>query len=504
MTCMQDPTANQAHSEKSNQQIPSWATSLLLHAAVLLLLATITLPLSVPLELSLRSSLSVDKNFDLENDSFTIDLDVNEAALEEAIEETFETAAVVEFESDLLETTLVSTEISLTDISDLGAALSDLGDVVSDLGAGSPGFAGRMSSGRANLLRSGGGTRSSEKAVEAGLDWLARHQYPDGSWNFDHSESECNGRCGNPGSARQARAGATGLALMTFLGAGHTQKSGLHKRTVQRGIAALARMIKVNEKGGSFHEKEGTMYSHGIATMALCEAYAMTGDVSLRAPAQSAIDFICYAQDPEMGGWRYGPRTRGGDTSVMGWQIGALKSGYLSKLYVPKQVISRAEKFLDSVMIDNGARYLYMDKDTPNHESCTAIGALCRMYMGINREDPSIKASIMTITKRGPSTRDTYYNYYCSQVLFHYTSGQGQMWKNWNTKLRSQLVETQVQKGHAQGSWNPAQRGDHGTAKGGRLYTTAMSTMTLEVYYRMLPIYRKEAIAGEFKFQEGR
>jgi hypothetical protein len=222
----------------------------------------------------------------------------------------------------------------------------------------------------------------------------------------------------------------------------------------------------------------------------------MTGDPALREPAQAAINFVCYAQDPQGGGWRYSPR-QPGDTSVMGWQIAALKSGYLSTLRVPPIVISRAALFLDSVMTDKGARYHYDLGQAAGHHACTAIGALCRMYMGGAKSEPGIQAAIESLSKRGPSASDVYYNYYAAQALFHYTGGQGPRWKLWNDKMRGMLVESQAKTGHEAGSWAPGK--GHAAEKGGRLFTTAMSTMTLEVYYRMLPIYREQAVAGEFE-----
>lgn len=485
------------------QQVPSWFTSLVLHVAVLLLLGFVTLPLSTPPELSLQAARIVEETLDIEEaDLLEVDLDLEQETLDETIDQEFEAEPQVEVLTEALAADDITPLDSLAEVVDFGASISDLGTISASEGMSSSGLEGRASASKANMLRRGGGTKSSEKAVQEGLDWLARHQYPDGSWNFDHSQSECDGRCGNPGNATQARAGATGLALMTYLGAGHTQNDGRYKRVVYRGIYALGNLIKVDKNGGSFWDPQGQMYSHGIATMAICEAYAMTGEPALRAPAQAAIDYVCYAQDPSGGGWRYRPR-QPGDTSVMGWQIGALKSGYLSNLSVPPSVVAKASGYLDTMMVDGGSRYLY-DLD-PKHDTdrpaVTAIGLLCRMYMGVQRNDKSLAAGIKALSKRGPSTSDAYYNYYAAQVLFHHTGGKGAVWKKWNDKLRTMLIESQVKAGHEAGSWSPA-KSDYKSQKGGRLYTTALSTMTLEVYYRMLPIYRDKAVAGEFEFEE--
>ena len=56
--------------------------------------------------------------------------------------------------------------------------------------------------------------------------------------------------------------------------------------------------MRVGAQGGALNEPGGQMYAHGLASIALCEAYAMTHDKDLLAPAQAALDFICFAQDP--------------------------------------------------------------------------------------------------------------------------------------------------------------------------------------------------------------
>src|SRR5205823_4456771 len=98
-------------------------------------------------------------------------------------------------------------------------------------------------------------------------------------------------------------------------------------------------------RDGSFG---GGMYAHGLAAIAMCEAYGMTSDPVLRGSAQRAIDFIRAAQS-DNGGWRYQPR-EGGDTSVVGWQVMALKSGQMAGLIVDDSrnpTLARASRWLD-------------------------------------------------------------------------------------------------------------------------------------------------------------
>ena len=61
----------------------------------------------------------------------------------------------------------------------------------------------------------------------------------------------------------------------------------------------------------------------------------------------------------------------------------------------------------------------------------------------------------------------------------------------WNYRMREHLIRTQEKEGHKAGSWSP-QGVDYGHA-GGRLYATSMAAMTLQVYYRHLPMFRPMA-----------
>src|SRR5262249_30869077 len=159
----------------------------------------------------------------------------------------------------------------------------------------------------------------------------------DGSWSLDHFDraGDCNGKCGHTGY--HSDTAATALALLPFLGAGHTHREGEYKDTVGKALEWLVRQR--DEEFGWMGQGSGRMYAHGKAAIALCEAYALTRDSKLRGPAQQAIDFIVAAQHEE-GGWRYSPGEPG-DMSVVGWQLMALRSAQLSDLRVPKEVIEK-------------------------------------------------------------------------------------------------------------------------------------------------------------------
>jgi hypothetical protein len=170
---------------------------------------------------------------------------------------------------------------------------------------------------------------------------------------------------------------------------------------------------------------------------------------------------------------------------VVGWQVIALKSGDMGYLTVNPNTVAGATRFLDFVQADGGGRYGY---NIPGNGAATsAIGLLCRMYLGWPREHAGIVRGAVDLNTLGPSRDNMYFNYYATQVLHHYG---GEDWEQWNAVMREQLVQTQETQGHAAGSWAP--RDPHGRS-GGRLYMTCLAILTLEVYYRHLPLYQKRA-----------
>ncbi len=342
---------------------------------------------------------------------------------------------------------------------------------------------GRGPEARAKLAKAGGATKESERAVNLGLDWLVRHQQSDGSWSFQHGPDQ-------PG-ALSSPTGATGLALLAFLGSGNTHKKGAYISHVDRGLKFLVGSMEVSDSGGWLQGTGmATMYVQGIGTIALCEAYAMTKDETLKRPAQLAVNFICNAQDPEGGGWRY-RIPQAGDTSVVGWQLMALHSARVAELEIPPKVLVKATRFLKSVESEGGAAYGYTGPENVR-PSMTAVGLLCRMYLGREKTHKGMIRGMKHLSDWGPNIGDMYYSYYGTQAM-HNWGDEG--WQKWNAVMRDLLVNNQEQVGDAAGSWPPDV--SHHTRAGGRLYTTCLCITTLEVYYRHLSLYRREKLADE-------
>lgn len=456
--------------------------SLIIHLVVVLILALWTFgePL-VERPLAILTGMAVDDDFELAAGPQMPDA---KALVSEQLEFG---SIVMTNHDDLLPPIEKSSEATVVVTPGLGSAQSAkqlLAPVGEQHSAG--GYEGRSPEGRQKLLEDEGGTEESEQAVLRGLAWIAAHQHQDGGWRFNHHLSPCRG-CRHPGTAASTTA-ATSLALLPFLGAGFTHREGKYEQVVNRGLYHLMNRMRLTAAGGDL--QDGTMYGQGLSAIALAEAYAMTRDNELRLVGQAALDFIIHAQDVNGGGWRYNPG-QPGDMSMHGWQLMALKSGQLGYMDVSPLALKRASRFLELTQFDGGSRFGYLDpKD--GTDATTAIGLLCRMYLGARRDHPGLEKGVEWLAKQGPSAHDMYFNYYATQVMHHWG---GKLWQAWNTKLREHLIATQSRTGFEAGSWHFEDK--HGEI-GGRLYDTALAVMTLEVYYRHLPLYRTTSVAPEF------
>ncbi len=353
-------------------------------------------------------------------------------------------------------------------------------------------FAGRQDpDARARLVRRGGGSVESERAVELGLAWLARHQHDDGHWGLNPLLRCRDGGC--PASpAMESDVAATGLALLSYLGAGHApDKKGRYQGQVRR---ALDWLLSIQKPDGELYTGgagNARMYSHAIAVMALGEAFGLTGDEALRDPAQRGVDFIVAAQNARDGGWRYEPGDPG-DTSVFGWQMLSLRSAQLAALEVPDGTVQGCRRWLDHSAVDeSGLRYKYLADSGPS-PVMTAEALLCRQYLGTRRDDPSMVqgAAIVARHLQESEQRNIYYWYYATQMLHNLQNAD---WRRWNVRVRDGLVSMQSRApGCDLGSWDPQRpEPDRWGRAAGRHYLTCLSILTLEVYYRYLPVYRE-------------
>ncbi|MEX0671292.1 MAG: prenyltransferase/squalene oxidase repeat-containing protein, partial [Pirellulales bacterium] len=475
------------------RQAPAWAVSMLVHVVALLAMALIVNepPKKETPRVITSNAPEVEDEFNEFEEELPEQEKVETSDVTADVTVTTEVAVTpVEVVTNATDLDAAPLAVEFTDFGSETAPTSDMMSTFGVIGGKGGGIGGRAPGQPGKLAAAGGGGKDTEEAVDRALKWLAMHQLPDGGWSFDLSLCQgCN--CSASGKGKAAdRCAATAMALLPFLGRGFTHREGPYKPTVERGISFLAQMAVAGK--GKAYGGGGNMYSQGLAGIALSECYAMSQDNRLAMPTQLALNFIMDAQDPVGGGWRYSPK-QPGDTSAVGWQIMALKSGNMAYLQVNPLTVKKAVDFLNSVQDEDGAYYGYMGPGRAH--TTTAIGLLCRMYLGWKKDNPALQRGVEFIAKTGP-TKDLYFDYYATQIMHHM---EGEMWIAWNNKMKEMLLTNQATSGHEAGSWHEGVDGGHGADSAGRIYCTALSTMILEVYYRHLPIYRNQSVDEEFK-----
>jgi hypothetical protein len=476
--------------------MPAWAVSMLVHVVALLGMAIIRPSVEQkqpPRVITSVPSPDVEETFEELEDELPLENPIETTTTEAVVPQEMTVVQEVQVVSDAADIDAAPATFELTDFGAETAPASDMLSTLGAVGGTAGGFGGRTNS--AAMAAANGGGKDTEAAVDRALRWMAQHQMPDGGWSFDFQACpSCQGRCTHSGDKGRVadRCAATSLALLPFLGRGYTHREGPYKREVENGIAFLAAMT-IKGKGKAYGAG-GSLYSQGLAGIALSESYAMTQDNRLGMPAQLAVNFIMEAQDPVGGGWRYSPR-QPGDTSAVGWCVMALKSGDMAHLQVNRLTVMKTIEFLNSVQSDDGAGYGYTD-NSRSSPTLSAVGLLLRMYLGWKKDNPALVRGIERLAKAGP-TGNLYHDYYATQLMHHM---EGEVWSTWNAKMKKMLLENQSTKGHESGSWfEGVSGGGHAAEAGGRLYTTSMATMMLEVYYRHQPLYRGQSVEKEFK-----
>jgi hypothetical protein len=330
-----------------------------------------------------------------------------------------------------------------------------------------------------------GGSEGTEGAIGAAMEWLVKNQEADGRWDTQKH-----------GSNQNYDSGGTGLVLLCFYGWGERHDTKCKYQTNVK--KALDWMVaNQNKENGYLGSRAGMMYSHAIGTIALCEAYGVTKDNRLKGPAERAIAYTLAAQSKSRGGWRYSPG-EDSDTSVTGWQYMALHSARMAGIEVPEEAFERARGFLDKMSSGkNGGNYGY-HAPAEISRAMVATGMFCRQLDLVPPSDPRMQESA-NVLKRNPMKLpkpDLYYIYYATLSLYQH---QGPIWQEWNKKLEKELPLLQKTTGNESGSWDPS---SSVTGDGGRVVSTALATLSLEVYYRLLPMYgfrNTEADAPEVK-----
>lgn len=330
-----------------------------------------------------------------------------------------------------------------------------------------------------------GGNEQTEAAVDSALLWLSQIQCSDGRWDpkttsagrEDRVYGHDRGACG-----ADAEMGITALATLAFLGAGHNHLEGAYAANVQK---ALEYLLKNQRRDGDLSGNArlfARMYCHSMALFAISEALAISGDRRLEDAVRRGVSFSIQAQDKSGGGWRYQPGDAG-DMSQLGWQVMALHSASLGGIEVDPSVVTRMRRFLQSCRSGkDGGLASYRPGEGPS-TSMTAEALVCEFFLtaAVPRRLSS-EAQQRILAEMPQSSRPNYYYWYYATLAMYQSGGAG--WLQWNSEIQRVLLSQQEVSGENAGSWPP---NGLWCGYGGRVYSTALATMCLQVYYRYMP-----------------
>lgn len=356
----------------------------------------------------------------------------------------------------------------------------------------------RSGTAKLRALEEHGGTVETERAVAAGLAYLAEQQRSGGNWGRTHWEDD---------KYLETTVGKTGLSLLAFLGAGHTQHSASeYSRVVDEAIGFL--LEAQDDRTGHFGLCSS--YGHAIATYALAECFALTKDQRLRAPLARATRQITRHQidsrDERLdGGWGYyypDGRTfdRWSRASVTVWQVMALESARLGGLEIEDEVFARAKRFLLGCWDRRRGAFRYshdperLSSGYPVLPGSTPASLFALSILGVDVSLPGFGPARAYVldrkpTRYAPRSNDAfveraegnlYFWYYSTLSLFR---AGGKAWDEWNGAMKTTLLDAQSE----DGSWapeSPYSREYAGDTNRDRCYSTAMCVLSLEVYYR--------------------
>lgn len=346
-----------------------------------------------------------------------------------------------------------------------------------------------------------GGSNQTTDAVRRGLEYLKTQQDAEGAWPANTDNLRIKKERSQAAEFRWARHGLTALALLAYLGEGETPDSGPYAQPIRRGLLFL--MKGQDEQNGRFGPPDGNfMFNHALATQAIAEAAGMTGDPHLRDAARKGVELLERTQG-SLGGWGYKDQiNQRQDTSVTAWAVMALHAAKQAGVPVNPEVQQKALKFLDEVTDPRtGATYYGAEakgsglakQATPSY---AGVVLSLRSMLGEPTSAPIVRMLARRTAEVPPRSKkewgkdwseknpeldreralsfDPHRFFFATSGLFYFG---GEDWQHWNSVLVPALIELQDR----DGAWRA---NDIWSIKVGATYSTALSVMALQVYYR--------------------
>ena len=340
-------------------------------------------------------------------------------------------------------------------------------------------------------------TPESEQALARGLDWLARHQGPQGNWESNDL-------------------GLVSTGMLAFLAAGHRPGIGRYGENVRRAQDYILRNVQPSGLLNIAEPRRRDVQPRAIDVRARA-VYGMSPDPRISPVLDRAIRLIGQTQC-EDGGWDYiaQQQREGHDLSLVVMQALALRSAVDIGLEVPDEVVEQAIKCVrehytpqgcphnapEKVQKEHPGRFTYSKGGGQATLAMAAAGVVClqefaqydtdawriekNIKIVLEEIEKQAKPEVMAREHRPPF--DAYTLCYVSQALYQVG---GEAWKKGYPRLRDAMVAGQIRDPDhpdRDGMW---QAGQWVGGRPGELYTTAVACFVLAIPNRYLPILQE-------------
>jgi hypothetical protein len=282
------------------------------------------------------------------------------------------------------------------------------------------------------------------------------------------------------------------LAMLAFMSKGHVPGRGkygdiLEGGVLKPGVLTQAKKYMLARAQPTGYISSGTMYEHGLATLALAEMYGMDPDSDLETKLRKAVDLIVRTQSAA-GGWRYSPAPTDQDMSVTVMQIVALRAANNAEISVPQKTLENAINYVRSCGAPTGG-YGYSGPSAGPQTS--AAGALSLQLLG-KHDDPNIPRTMKyleTIPVQWGGGNPQYFYYFHYYAIQAFYQAGGKEWNDWHPRVRELLLDKQ----NKEGSWDvpPGSAEANLVSPTSKIYSTAMATLILNIYMHYLPAYQR-------------
>jgi len=312
-----------------------------------------------------------------------------------------------------------------------------------------------------------------DQSIDKGLAWLCSQQDP--------STGKFRGSLPNT---------ITGLACIALMASGQQPGRTEYGENLKKGINFL---LRVGKQNGWYFGKEGKgrMYTQGIVTLALCEAYGMMAthkeNKKIKEGLVLAIRLIVNAQSKHKGqhngGWHYEPINRGSaDLSVSVWQILVLRSAQNCQIEIPKETLDLAAGYLRRMYNNTRKSFAYKGghKNTPAMATAGVVGMKVLGLIHTPEDREKVHKSGLILLKVDPNRGSQFY--YQSYYLATAANVLGKKYrKEFLPKMERTLLKLQLPSGEFK---------KHSGFLGGA-YSTSFAIICLCVRYQYLPIYQE-------------